>query len=132
MVAAGDPDDGPVVHLCGREVAGDLTGELERAGFSAWRLPVYEAVAAPELSQGLRQRLGEAKLDAALFFSPRTADTFVRLVAKAGLAERCTSVLAVCLSPAVAERLQPLAFRRVIVADKPERAAMIRAVAALA
>ena len=58
-----------------------------------------------------------------MFFSPRNAATFVRLAA--GLESSCRSMIAITLSPAVAERLAPLPWRRVAVAGKPNEDSLI-------
>src|SRR5690606_14313483 len=80
-----DAKAGPVLHLSGEAVAGDLAGMLRLAGFDAHRLVVYEARPVEVLGPRAVAELRRGRLDAALFFSPRTAETFVSLVNTAGL-----------------------------------------------
>lgn len=123
------PEDGAVFHGAGRQVAGDLKGELEAAGFAVRRAVLYEARAATALSPAAAEALAAGKLDAVLFFSPRTAETFVRLVSQAGLAESCRACRAVCLSRAVANKLEAIAWGAVHVADQPTREALLACLA---
>ncbi len=98
-----DPRAGKLLHVAATRLAGDLAGLLAAQGFSVDKAVLYEAEAARDLSPALRTLANEGGLDLALFFSPRTAATFVTL-ARGRLdpeALRATSALA--LSPAVAE-----------------------------
>ncbi|MFN4088546.1 MAG: uroporphyrinogen-III synthase [Alphaproteobacteria bacterium] len=119
------PQDGALLHAGGRTVAGDLAGQLGEAGYEVRRVELYSALPAPALSIEAVEALKGGDLDIVLFFSPRTAATFVRLVQEAGIADRCASATALCLSAQVAEAARAVGWRRVDVADRPEQAAMI-------
>ena len=120
-----DPAAGALLHPAGSEVAGDLAGSLSNYGFSVRRVVLYEARLAVEISEATCRLLGEGSLDAILFFSPRTAQTFVILVNQAGLPSACADLDAVCLSAAVADAVQELPWHSVRVARKPETGALI-------
>jgi uroporphyrinogen-III synthase len=77
------------------------------------------------LSDPTRIAIAEHQIDAALFFSPRNAATFVRLAT--GLEEGCKHVVAVALSSAIAEKLAPLPWRRIAVASAPNESALLAA-----
>ncbi|HEX4194641.1 MAG TPA: uroporphyrinogen-III synthase [Stellaceae bacterium] len=117
--------DGAVFHAAASVAAGDLQGLLEAAGFSVRRAALYEAVESARLSDPTRIAIAEHQIDAALFFSPRNAATFVRLAT--GLEEGCKHMVAVALSSAVAEKLAPLPWRRVAVASAPNESALLAA-----
>jgi uroporphyrinogen-III synthase len=117
--------DGALFHAAASVSAGDLQEPLEAAGFSVRRTVLYEAVESDRLSDAIRQAIARREIDAALFFSPRNAATFVRLAA--GLEEGCTHMVAVALSSAVAEKLAPLPWRRVAVAAAPNESALLAA-----
>ncbi|MFQ5774296.1 MAG: uroporphyrinogen-III synthase [Kiloniellaceae bacterium] len=119
------PEDGALFHGAGSKLAGDLQGTLEAAGFTVRRVTLYEARPAAALSDGLRAALAEGRLDAATFYSPRTAETFVRLVEKADLGAACARLAAVCLSEAVADKARALSWREVRVAGRPDREALL-------
>ena len=119
------PKAGAVFHAAADVTAGDLQGLLEAAGFNVRRAALYEAVESEHLSDATRAAIAQHEIDAALFFSPRNAATFVRLAT--GLEEGCKHMVAVALSSAVAEKLAPLPWRRVAIAAAPNEAALLAA-----
>lgn len=126
------PEGGPLVHGSGHDVAGDLAGALAAAGFTVRAVALYRAEPVAELSPVTVAALRAGRLDAALFFSPRTASSFVRLAAAAGLQAACAGMAAVALSPAVAAALGALAWRRLAVASEPTETALLEALDRLA
>ena len=152
-----DPANGPVYHAAGTVTAGALKDRLTAAGFEVRRTPLYEAVPAERLSEETRTALQEGALDAALFFSPRTAKVFVTLLYAEGIAHTRGQIRAICLSDAVASALQdaarqgrasdsdgsasaaapagsppPSGWADVRVAERPERQALLAALDASA
>ncbi|MEE8271543.1 MAG: uroporphyrinogen-III synthase, partial [Alphaproteobacteria bacterium] len=93
-----DPAAGALFHPAGKDVAGDLKDTLEAAGFAVRRTVLYRATAAATLPPAAAAALRQGGLAGTLFFSPRTADVFARLVAAAGLVERLRGLIALCLS----------------------------------
>jgi len=127
LVEAGlEPTAGTLVHASGHMVAGDLAGRLTRLGFEVRSVPVYRAVAADALSAPTVTAFRAGQVDAALFFSPRTAATFVRLARAAGMERSCARTAGVALSAAVAVELEGLGWRHVLVADAPTEAAVLK------
>jgi len=116
-----DPQAGPLVHVSGVDVAGEIAPE----GFEVRRFALYEAREAEALPDSARAALQARALDAATFFSPRAAQLFVRLVSEAGLADACRDVAAVAISPAAAEPLAALPFKSVVAAPRPTRQAVL-------
>jgi uroporphyrinogen-III synthase len=120
-----DPRAGPLLHVAGTRLAGDLAGRLTEAGFTVRRAVLYEARAAETASPALLAALDQEALDLALFFSPRTAETFVTLLQGAARETSCRRMQAIALSPAVAERLSRLPWKRIHVAAQPDQAALL-------
>ena len=118
------PQDGPLLHVAGSTVAGDLRGTLERAGFFVRRVVGYSATAAERLPEAAEEALRAGDLDGAAFFSPRTAATFVKLVQAAGLDGGVSELDAYCLSAAVADRCGALSWHAVHVAATPDGEAL--------
>lgn len=114
-----DPAAGPLLQIAASRLAGDLAGSLTAQGFTVEKSVLYDAEPAADLSPALRTALAKNALEAALFFSPRTAATFVTLAP--ALAESLRRIKALALSRAVAEALAPLPWRAVAVADRPEQ-----------
>ena len=119
------PERGALVHAAAKAVAGDLAGTLEAQGFSVRRAVLYDAVPATELSRATIGLIAAGGIAQALFFSPRTAECFVRLARAAGLDDACRAITAVALSPAVAAALDGLRWRAVRVAAAPNEAALL-------
>ena len=128
VVEALDPADGILLHIAGTEVAGDLAGALTAANFEVRRVTLYEARAAESLPNGCAAALARGDADAVVFFSPRTARTFVRLAGDAGLADACQMLNAYCLSPAVAVEIDGLTWRGVHVAARPDQDSLLECV----
>jgi uroporphyrinogen-III synthase len=127
------PQQGALVHVAGSTVAGDLAGVLGKAGFTVRRAVVYEARPAEALAPEAAAALAQGEAAVALFFSPRTAASFARLAAAAGVGPRCRTLTAVALSPAVAAALGELPWWRIAVAEAPTQPALLAALdAALA
>ena len=120
-----DPAAGWLVHAAGGVVAGDLDGALVPAGFKVRRAVLYNAHPADAFSPSTRRALASHTIDAALFYSPRTAQTFTRLVGAADLEAACAAIDALCLSAAVATAIADLRFRHVRVPARPEQDALL-------
>ncbi|MBP2301721.1 uroporphyrinogen-III synthase [Azospirillum picis] len=126
-----DPAGGTLLHVAGSKVAGDLAGLLGASGFTVQRSVMYDAVPSRRLSEATATFLRTSSIGGVLFFSPRTARSFVRLLAEAGLVDCCRTVDAFCLSPAVAEAARTYGdggvtpWRSVRVASRPEQDALL-------
>jgi uroporphyrinogen-III synthase len=119
------PDDGALVHPAGSAVAGDLAGMLGAVGYEVRRVVLYEARTATSLSVEASTALRAGGVDMILFYSPRSAATFVRLAV--GLESSCAAVDVLCLSQAVATAVQKITWRDVIVAQTPTQADVLAA-----
>jgi uroporphyrinogen-III synthase len=121
------PEDGRVLHVAGSVAAGDLAGALRAQGFEIDRAVLYEAQPAAALSAATERALDAGIVDFALFFSPRTAAVFIRLVGGAGLGEAMRFLTAISISPAADAMLDPLRFRERLVAERPDQPALLAA-----
>ena len=124
-----DPARGPLLHVAGTRVAGDLAGELERAGFRYRREVLYQAREASRLSETTLAALEAGALDGVLFFSPRTAESFVALADAAGATAHLARLAAFCLSAAVAAKARAAAWGRIVIAERPNQDSLLAAVA---
>jgi len=109
---------GPVFYPSARQTSGDLPRALAPHGVMVIGAAVYVMHPAPGFSPGLD--LGA--LDAALFYSRRTAETFAAL---AGTAPPHPRLAMLCMSEAVAGPLLAAHFMRVSLADHPSEDAML-------
>ncbi len=125
-----DPETGPLLHAAGSRLAGDLGGQLERAGFTYLRRVLYRAETVAALSVESCRALEAGAVDGVLLYSPRTAAVFVELVRDAGLEGAIGGVVAYCLSAAVADRAAGLDWRALRKAVRPDQSALLDAIAA--
>jgi uroporphyrinogen-III synthase len=116
-------DGGALLHAAGAETKGDLAAALTKDGFDLHTEVLYDAVAVDALPEIAADALRARTLDAALFFSPRSAHVFSDLVRKAGLT--CDAALAIAISPAAAKALEGLAFKEIRVAQSPDQDALL-------
>ncbi len=121
------PGGGALLHASGSSVAGDLAGILSKAGYTVCRTVLYESILATEIPAETTNAMKEGSVRAILFFSPRTADSFVRLVLEAGLEDTCTTVDAVCLSEAVADSASRLDWANMVVSEQPTQPSLLEA-----
>src|SRR5579872_747164 len=94
------PANGPLLHVSGVDIAGDLAGALAARGFEVGRVALYNAREASALPEPARAALEARALDAAAFFSLRASALFARLISQAGLSQTCRTVTAVAISAA--------------------------------
>ncbi len=119
------PEDGALLHIAGTKVAGDLAGLLKDKGFAYRREMLYRAQKAEAFSDAALGAFRDGGLDGILFFSPRTAKTFVNLARAARLEQAVGRLDAYCLSGAVADEAGALAWRSVRTAARPEQSALL-------
>lgn len=119
------PGGGPLLHVAGSAVAGDLKGDLERRGFSVTRVVLYEAKMATALPDAAAAALKAGGVGGALFHSPRTAGTFAILLRKTQAEASLAGITAYCLSQAVADELAGLPFAAIRVAGTPDQPALL-------
>src|SRR5471030_743735 len=119
-----DAKAGPLLHVSGVDVAGELAPELAPEGFEVQRFALYEARAVATLPDSARAALEARALDVATFFSPRAAELFARLVTTAGLSDTCRGVTALAISPAAVDPLRILPFKAARAAARPTRQAV--------
>ena len=116
---------GPVFYPTGRHQSGDLAKSLAPFGVMVIAAQVYAMNAATELPEQIVGELEDGSIDAALFYSRRTAETFARLC-EGRLSRLSRLELGVlCLSETIAEPLIDAHFVRVGLADYPSEEAMM-------
>ncbi|MFO1190073.1 MAG: uroporphyrinogen-III synthase [Alphaproteobacteria bacterium] len=123
--AALSPEAGDLLYVSGTATAGDLTGPLERAGFTVRRAVLYDAKAADRLTQPVIAGFKQGDIDIVLFFSPRTAEAFAKLARKARIASLFKRCSAYCISQAVAMKATALDWKSVRVATYPTQDSLL-------
>jgi uroporphyrinogen-III synthase len=119
------PRGKPLLLPTARRQGTALAAALRAAGFSVVRRAVYEQAPATELPDAAVQALRAGAVRAALFFSAETARSFVRLVRRAGVADKIVAVEAVSIGQPASMALSPLSWRRMRVAERPNQEQML-------
>ncbi len=125
------PKDGPLLHIAGSEVAGDLIGLIERAGFECTREILYEAIVERSLKSSTIAAIKDNQIDAVTLYSPRSAERFVELIRKARLVRSCQKIMAICLSQAVAVKISEIQWQDILIATEPNQDALLELVVGL-
>jgi uroporphyrinogen-III synthase len=132
ILGSGIGAKGPLVHLCGEEVARDLRAKLGARGVEVRTLIVYRAVAADRLGPQTAAAIAAGTLDAVILMSPRTARIFAGLVEQSDLGESARRLAYVCLSANVAGALKGFDPIRVDIAVRPNTSGILEAVGQVA
>ncbi|MGV3491334.1 MAG: uroporphyrinogen-III synthase [Devosia sp.] len=117
--------DGSIFYPAGREHTADLGRSLEPFGKPVVTVPVYAMNPVARLDDALVDNLRDGSIVAALFYSRRTAEAFVR-AADGVLDDSVRKRLGVlCMSEAVAAPLIDAHFVRVGLAERPDEDVMM-------
>jgi len=92
------------------------------------RVELYRAEAARALPPEIVAAIRAGEVALALFFSPRTGQSFVRLANESGIGENCREMTAFALSQNVAAAVTPLPWRAIRVAASPRQNAVLAAI----
>ena len=112
--------DGALLHVCGEQNEGVMAQSLAAQGYDV-RREILHVVVPRALPADAAQALRAGTVDAAIFFSPRSARIFVEQAGAASL----QGVIALCISPATAQALPDGAFREVRIAARPNQDALL-------
>lgn len=116
---------GPLLHLCGEQIAGNLVEKLKERGFDARRQTVYEALAQESLPVSVFEKIRMRRFDAVLFFSTRSASIFCRIIHDHNLAHCFDHAEALTISDSVSKAVSALPWKRIYTAEQPTENAML-------
>jgi uroporphyrinogen-III synthase len=114
------PQAGTLLHVCGEQNEGALAETLVARGYAVRREILYVVEPRPLPAEAITALRAKA-VDAALFFSPRSARIFVEQAQ--GLA--LDGVTALCISPATARALPEGRFAAIRTASRPNQEALL-------
>ena len=113
---------GPVLHPCAQGVAGMTERLMTEADLTYQGYPVYRSLYRKELSPLVKKTWRAGAINAVTLFSPRQAAVFSELAHKM---PALSIPFAVCISPAIAARLDTKVFQSVKVASQPSTTEMM-------
>lgn len=99
-------DARPVLYPAARDRSAGLVDELRRHGYELLVVEAYAAELDQQSDPLIRQAIASSSVDAAMFYSRRTAVAFRRLVESAGLVEGLRDMVLLVMSEQVAEPLR--------------------------
>jgi uroporphyrinogen-III synthase len=118
------PNKGALLHVSGEQGTGHLHEILTARGFTVRKAVLYRVDATDDLPVEAVAALEHGAVDAALFYSPRSARLFMQLLAKGNLSVH--GVIAACISAATAAGLEGGAdFADIRIAARPNQAALL-------
>lgn len=126
------PTDGPLVHVGGGAPAGDVAAALRASKFRVEDIALYDMRPIDALPNDVMQAIQSGGLGAVTFFSPRTAQAFVKVTVQAGLAPYLAGTAAVGISPAALAGADGIPWRTRIAARAPTQDSVLAALDALA
>ncbi len=109
------------LYICGVYRAHDIESALKAAQIQCSSIEVYEAKTAQKLSDDTIDALQKRDIEAALFFSRRTAQCFAELILRDNLQDMLGHIKLLCISTAVLECLQDLQWKDTYIAERPNR-----------
>ena len=129
--AVDDEADLPLLHIAGRDRAGDLVAGLQAQNIACGRAVLYRAEAAPNFTPATAAALGDAQepVEGVVIYSQRSADIFCALYAALAdeLAQREAAIApptAFCLSEAIAAQMRAAGFEA-FAPPRPDSAALL-------
>ena len=112
------PLEKPILHVCGDVIRVNVAEVLRSRGIVAQQVIVYKTQEAEAFSEEAHHALKTGILDAALFYSPRTARIFRNLCKALKLEQHCASLTAFCLSDAIKMEIFDLPWKKIQIAKK--------------
>lgn len=120
------PQNGSLLYLRGKHVAGPLAEDLRFADFDVFEHIVYEMKAVPALNKNIEQMILNGDIDFIPFYSQRSALIFKELIERANLEKSLKMVTALAISPNVSHGVKELPWKDVLVSDQPTQSELYK------
>jgi uroporphyrinogen-III synthase len=115
----------PLLYLAGEETSRDLAEPLAKQGLRVETIVAYRAVKARRMPPDVGAALAAAALDGVLHFSRRSAEAYIDCARGSGLLDHALAPRHYCLSRQVAGPLEAAGAGHVLIAPRPEEAALL-------
>ncbi len=119
---------GPILHISGQDIAGDLSGRLEATGFQLVRAPLYKAIKSAALTVPAQKIIKSGQISHIPFYSPRSAKIFIDLIHLSGMENHLTEITALCLSSAVSDVISSYSWQKILTAKHPNQSSLFNLV----
>lgn len=118
-----EPGSGVLLHAAGEESGDGLCATLATRGFEARREVLYRMERSAHLPAHAAEAIRRGEIEAALFFSPKSAELFATCAVGDGLSTR--NIIAICISANTAKALNGLSFAEMRIAATPDQQALL-------
>ena len=115
----------PLLYLAGADRAGDLAGELAKAGLTVQTRVIYRATVVENLRDAVKELLQSGEISGILHFSRRSAEVYLQNAVTAHVRDAALAPTHFCLSDRVAQPLIAAGATRVRIAARPDEANLI-------
>ncbi|PCJ36673.1 MAG: uroporphyrinogen III synthase [Alphaproteobacteria bacterium] len=119
---------GPILHISGQDIAGDLSGRLSAAGFQLIRAPLYKAEKSTAMTAAARKLITSGQISHIPFYSPRSAKIFMDLIRLSHMENHLTEITAICLSSAVSDMISSYSWQKILTAKHPNQSSLFNLV----
>ena len=92
-------------HLCGNEIAYNISDVLKDEGIDAVNTVTYQTTPNRSFSPAVAEAMDGGEIDTVLFYSPRTATIFEEAISESGRHDWLPKLDALCFSPRVSDQL---------------------------
>jgi uroporphyrinogen-III synthase len=120
------PPPGPVLYLAGADRRPEIEAAMTRVKLDFTLVETYAARSVSALAEAAGLALRRGEVDAVLHYSPRSAETYLSLAGRAALIPQAVSPMQLCLSAAVAEKLEAAGARKLRIAASPREDELLR------
>lgn len=114
-----------VLHLAGRDRAGDLAGLLAPDGLKVAVAVLYRAEPSESLPDAVAAALRGGAIDAILVYSERSAAALAATIGRAGLSDAVRDIAVVAISARAAAPF--VGLNKIVVAETPDEASLLAA-----
>ena len=116
---------GTLLYISGRTLSADLKGSLENDGFDVQQVILYETLPLEHFSSEIRDDFIYNQINAILFFSKRSASTFMDVAKRDNLVKYLQPIHAICLSEQIQKALPQACWAGTHHAHIPTRDAVV-------
>ena len=120
--------DRRLLYFAGEDRAADLAATLAEHGISMKTVVIYRAIKAPEFTPAARAAIAAGEIDGVLYFSRRTAESYLSCAVGAALLDKALAPFHYCLSAQVARPLLQAGATAMRVAERPNEASLLELV----
>ena len=115
-----------LLHVCGRDVAYDLSHDLAALDVLYERYVVYHADMVNDIDDDVVKSIKNQRVDGVIFYSKRTLNNFLYLAEKKEFLNDLKFVVCLCISVGVRESVRTGDWGKVLISNEPNRISMMK------